>query len=304
MAQDDIQGQVVDAQGNPVSGAIVELTKSYQSSPLDEQVVRRTTTDANGNYIFEFHPDGDGTTQEWHVSCYNYDGTAYVNSFNNPGVTADLPSNAILASGLDHIHLSQNLDAADPWLDEGGSNDATAQGNPTLVPSGINGYQSVDLDGDDYYTASTVATGASTSFTVVAVIDADALSANAAIVSNGETNGHRLSYNDSVGAWEIGANGIGSVTGGSPDTNPHVLVGTYDGSTAILDVDGAEVINASLGSPTTPSAGFSIGAYPSGVAPLNGLIGAAGHEAGAADASRRDELTQILADLFDIAVSV
>ena len=89
MAQDDIQGQVVDGAGNPVSGAIVELTKSYQSSPLDEQVVRRTTTDANGNYIVEFHPDGDGTTQEWHVSCYNHDGSAYVNSFNNPGVTAD-----------------------------------------------------------------------------------------------------------------------------------------------------------------------------------------------------------------------
>jgi hypothetical protein len=112
MAQDDIQGQVVDAQGNPVDGAIVELTKSYQSSPLDEQVVRRTTTDANGNYIFEFHPDGDGTTQEWHVSCYNHDGTAYVNSFNNPGVTADLPSNAIpdsvVSRTTDNDSLSTN----------------------------------------------------------------------------------------------------------------------------------------------------------------------------------------------------
>jgi len=108
MAQDDIQGQVVDGAGNPVSGAIVELTKSYQSSPLDEQVVRRTTTDANGNYIFEFHPDGDGTTQEWHVSCYNHDGTAYVNSFNNPGVTADL--SAIPDSGIEQIGWTDNGD--------------------------------------------------------------------------------------------------------------------------------------------------------------------------------------------------
>lgn len=90
MAQDDIQGQVVDPSGNPVSGAIVELTKSFESNPVEEQTVLRTTTDSNGNYIFEFHPDGDGTTQDYHVSCYNHDGTAYVNSFNNPGVTADL----------------------------------------------------------------------------------------------------------------------------------------------------------------------------------------------------------------------
>jgi len=102
MAQDDIQGQVVDAQGNPVSGAIVELTKSYQSSPTGQEAVQRTTTDSNGNYIFEGHPDGDGTTQEWHVSAYNHDGTAYVNSFNNPGVTAELPSNAIPDSAILH----------------------------------------------------------------------------------------------------------------------------------------------------------------------------------------------------------
>lgn len=103
MAQDDIQGQVVDAQGNPVSGAIVELTKSYQSNPVEGGDVFRTTTDNNGNYIFTEHQEGDGTTQEWHVSAYNYDGTAYVNSFNNPGVTADLPS--AIPDSLAHRYL-------------------------------------------------------------------------------------------------------------------------------------------------------------------------------------------------------
>jgi len=103
MAQDDIQGQVVDGSGNPVSGAIVELTKSYQSNPTSRERVFRTTTDSNGNYIFTGHPDGDGTTQEWHVSAYSHDGTAYVNSFNNPGVTADLPSNAIPDSVIDNF---------------------------------------------------------------------------------------------------------------------------------------------------------------------------------------------------------
>ena len=142
MAQDDIQGQVVDAQGNPVDGAIVELTKSYQSSPLDEQVVRRTTTDANGNYIFEFHPDGDGTTQEWHVSCYNHDGTVYVNSFNNPGVTADLPSNAIPDSGISRYRFEQN--ANDAW----GGNDGTVNG-ATFTTNNQEGTYAADFDGVD-----------------------------------------------------------------------------------------------------------------------------------------------------------
>jgi len=122
MAQDDIQGQVVDGSGNPVSGAIVELTKSYQSSPQDEQVVRRVTTDSNGNYIFDYHPDGDGTTQEWHVSAYSHDGTAYVNSFNNPGVTAELPSNAIPDSVIDNfeevIYEDQGRSLGDVYVGE------------------------------------------------------------------------------------------------------------------------------------------------------------------------------------------
>jgi len=108
MAQDDIQGQVVDGSGNPVSGAIVELTRSYQASPTDEQVVRRTTTDSNGNYIFDYHPDGDGTTQEWHVSAYSHDGSEYTNSFNNPGVTADV--NPVPSTGIEQIGWNANGD--------------------------------------------------------------------------------------------------------------------------------------------------------------------------------------------------
>jgi len=95
MTDQDIQGTVTDSNGDPVSGAIVELTKSYQTNPQNEQVVLRTTTDSNGNYVFNYHPDSDETSQEWHVSAYSHDGSSYLNSFNNPGVTADLRSTAI-----------------------------------------------------------------------------------------------------------------------------------------------------------------------------------------------------------------
>jgi len=149
MAQDDIQGQVVDAQGNPVSGAIVELTKSYQSSPDTRGDVFRTTTDSNGNYIFTGHQEGDGTTQEWHVSCYNHDGSAYVNSFNNPGVTADLPSNAIPDSVVtQHDATTESSTGGITTIsDLVGSRDLS--GSASVISDGINAQQSYRFDGTD-----------------------------------------------------------------------------------------------------------------------------------------------------------
>jgi hypothetical protein len=63
------------------------------------------------------------------VSCYNHDGTAYVNSFNNPGVTADLSSNAIPDSVL-----TKNLVA---WyrFEDGDARDYTATLNATFADS-------------------------------------------------------------------------------------------------------------------------------------------------------------------------
>jgi len=169
MAQDDIQGQVVDAQGNPVSGAIVELTKSYQSSPTGQEAVQRTTTDSNGNYIFTGHPDGDGTTQEWHVSCYNHDGTAYVNSFNNPGVTADLPTaipDSELTQIADHIW---NMDegSGGTIADSVGSADGTLNGPVWTTGQGGAGDAYLTFDAvDDITTHGAVFDSNDTEFTV------------------------------------------------------------------------------------------------------------------------------------------
>jgi len=148
MAQDDIQGQVVDGSGNPVEDAIVELTRSYQSSPTGAEAVRRTTTDSNGNYIFTGHPDGDGTTQEWHVAAYSHDGTAYVNSFNNPGVTADLPEIVIPDSGVAYYLFDESSGptANDSW----NSYDATTSG-VTFGATGPGSKTVYGFDGTDAY---------------------------------------------------------------------------------------------------------------------------------------------------------
>ena len=161
MTENDIQGQVVNATGEPVSGAIVELTRSYESNPIGEESVFRTTTDSNGNYIFEGHPDGDGTTQEWHVSAYSHDGTAYVNSFNNPGVTAELPSNAIPDSGVARWTLddadTESGTAIDVWGRDSDSitqNDATINGATTGVNGANQTYstnEAYSFDGTDDY---------------------------------------------------------------------------------------------------------------------------------------------------------
>jgi len=158
MAQDDIQGQVVDPSGNPVSGAIVELTRSYESNPVEEQTVRRTTTDSNGNYIFETHPDGDGTTQDYHVSCYNYDGTAYVNSNNNPGVTAALPSNAIPDGGLfrwtfDSSDISGST-ITDIWGDNNATNNGATTGASGLATN-YNSGEAISYNGSSDFTEHT-----------------------------------------------------------------------------------------------------------------------------------------------------
>jgi len=148
MTDQDIQGTVTDSNGDPVSGAIVELTKSYQTNPQNEQVVLRTTTDSNGNYVFNYHPDSDETSQEWHVSAYSHDGSSYLNSFNNPGVTADLPSTAIPDSGISHWNFEESLN--DVWENSTVFNGNAVGGVQYSTDSRVNEY-SLKLNGTDAY---------------------------------------------------------------------------------------------------------------------------------------------------------
>lgn len=64
MANRDIQGTVTDSGGNAISNAVVALF--LQDNP---NAVRTTQADSNGNFIFQGHPDGDGTLQTWHLTC-------------------------------------------------------------------------------------------------------------------------------------------------------------------------------------------------------------------------------------------
>lgn len=88
MSNDDIQGTILDEAGNPISGAVVALIPDEGDSGDN---VLYTTTDANGNYLFDAHPQGDGTTQQWHIVAQYQDGGGEYNTLSRPNVSAALP---------------------------------------------------------------------------------------------------------------------------------------------------------------------------------------------------------------------
>jgi len=270
MAQDDIQGQVVDGSGNPVSGAIVELTRSYQSSPQDEQVVRRVTTDSNGNYIFEEHPDGDGTTQEWHVSAYSHDGTAYVNSFNNPGVTADLPEFAIPDSGVSRWEFEQN--ANDSW----NGNDGTEQSDVQYSTTAQVGSYSLDLDTTTDY-VDTPVTSIQTPFSITLWVNLRSTSGvNSA---KGCMWSMYSGGNNDVYLWPssdftfVDDTSTGVSSGVNPSTNMWYHVACVRGDAdARIYVDGNREGSASASANTFDANSFQFGRFGDGSRNMDGLL--------------------------------
>jgi len=94
MTDQDIQGTVTDADGNPVEGATVALMKQ-----TDGNYVKYALTGTDGKYKFESHPDGNGTSDDWHLVCsYKEDGTEF-NSNSRPFITSSIDSDTIDASG-------------------------------------------------------------------------------------------------------------------------------------------------------------------------------------------------------------
>ena len=263
MAQDDIQGQVVDAQGNPVDGAIVELTKSYQSNPADEQVVLRTTTDSNGEYRFFYHPDGDDTTQEWHVSAYSHDGTAYVNSFNNPGVTAELRSNAIPDSVVAQYFATSYTQGDATWQDQAtsdGAQDVSLSGDPQ--PSSLSdGADAIAFDTSDHGLHTVPVSGSdlnsfSLEFALSWTHDRDEIAYGGVDSQNGQFFQLRINIDESFGSdpgnfyfriRDTDSNQLGVSLDGAPSLNDgarhDIIVRVNDASQNDIDViiDGALV---------------------------------------------------------------
>lgn len=148
MASDDIQGTVTDSGGNTISNAIVALWK--QGSPNN---VITTQADSNGNYIFKDHPDGDGTSQNWHLAARDpNDSSRQFTSLHS--VSASLT--AIPDSGISRWTFDDADTESGTAIDSWGTNDGTINGVTTGASGANQTYatnESYSFDGGDDYIA-------------------------------------------------------------------------------------------------------------------------------------------------------
>lgn len=145
MASDDIQGQVTDGTGNAVANAVVALWN--QDNPAE---VITTQADSNGNYIFEEHPDGDGTSQNWHLAAYDpNDGSRQFPSLHSidSQLPPDIPDSVIHRWPIDEGSGTTVIDTV-------GNADGTING-PTWVTDTYLGGAALDADGTDDFVETT-----------------------------------------------------------------------------------------------------------------------------------------------------
>ena len=209
---------------------------------------------------------------------------------------------AIPDSGMDHFYYSQEIGSIDPWPDEVGDLDAASDSNPSLVSDGINGFQSVEYSGGANHQTADPWPIVSDEWTAAGVIEPDTVSGDQVIIWNGDSGGYRIRIIS--GEFECGHPGVDVATTGSATTDPTVWVATYHDGNVILDANGEEQLNAAIGPPVDPTDNATIATRPDqSTNPYDGLMGAVGAEARSAEASRRDEITNNLADAFNIDVS-
>ena len=214
---------------------------------------------------------------------------------------------AIPDVGLDHFYYAPSLTSVDPWTDEKGSIDLSANGSPQLVPDSINNEQAVEYDSDDNHQGSSTGSfGADGEWTAAGIIERSSSDSGFSVlfeVGSG-SNGYAILADENNSGYTVVHRGADQVTGGSLDTDPHVYVATHDGSAIYLDIDGATAIDgATIDSPSDPTDHITIGERANGGEEFVGSVGAGGHEAAFADSTRRDELTDLLAEPFGISTS-
>ena len=216
-------------------------------------------------------------------------------------------ADAIPDSGLDHLWWGPSIEDISTFPDEEGDLDATADGNPSL--GSLNDRQAADYDGvdDSHITDDSPNFGSDNAYTGVVVIDpSDAGDDDSLYFSPGsdpsDFGGYSIAIRWSESSYRVVHAGEGAVSGGTVINEPQVIVQTFDGSNVIVDANGDEQINTSIAAPRNPQPQVAIGQRGDGDNYAAGSVGATGHEATAADANRRDELTNLFADEFDISM--
>jgi len=214
-------------------------------------------------------------------------------------------ANAIPDSGLDHLWWGPSISDISTYPDEEGALDMPSVGGPSL--SSINSRQAGGYDGADdaHQVGQSLSLGGSGQYTFVAVYELsdDGTKQTPFSMGRDADSGFEFGLEFDNSQYRFHHPSVDIIQAGTPSTSPEIAVGTFDGSTAILDINGTEVINAAMAAMNAPEPYTDIARGGDGVNWSNGAIGAAGWEATAADAARRDELTNIMSDEFNISVS-
>lgn len=170
-----------------------------------------------------------------------------------------------------YINPSSPPDGGDveAWADlagYAGISRATAAGRPTLQAGVQNGRSVVEFDGVDDYMDLTPWSTLPQPVTTFLVGKIGTTTAEQAFI-DAQTSRQMLFSNVS-GQWVMHAGA--SISGGTSDTNPHVLTAVYDGASSSLRVDGADVLS---GDPGTNGLGvMRLGATNSPAGFLDGFV--------------------------------
>jgi hypothetical protein len=183
------------------------------------------------------------------VAAYSHDGTAYVNSFNNPGVTADLPEVVIPDTSMFQSPLYQWFagtveasagDEATTLPDEISEQDGSAIGSPTYRPDQLS-LETVEADGnDDGYTYSPTSNHPSGD-------DTWSIASTVQVVSDGyfiwwgeRADKQLVNLEFDSGTLALDNYGVGSATTTLPYDQLVTIGARYDGSDTKVYVNGGE----------------------------------------------------------------
>ena len=142
------------------------------------------------------------------------------------------------------LSLSNN-DTVSSLPDLEGSNDLSADGDPTFDTSGINENPAVFYDGDDAHESSSISVS-SYPITVIAVVSLDTINDRHTVIQMEEGGSNYIQYRDDNSEWFIfgGSDGIS----GSSDTTVQLVTAIFDDDDSEFREDGSQTATGNVGS--------------------------------------------------------
>lgn len=163
--------------------------------------------------------------------------------------------------------------AVSQWNDQSGNGrHLTAAGSerPTTGTRTQNSRNVIDFSGSNSMASSSSFTQGTSDTVFVVCLNDDGSDATAQVVYNSSNGAARTRMNKiATNVWTItsGTN----LSGGTPDTNPHLITGVFGGASSILRLDGSQLASGTAGTSSGSSAPF-LGAAPAGGQRWDGWI--------------------------------